>query len=764
MRITNSTLIRGYNRDLNRVLKLKNDSERRITSQRQFSRASESPLNAAKALNVRKSQYDSAQYQENLKVASKFYTEAETSLLQVSEQMASIRETIIAAVNTTKDPQDLSIYAQQLETKAKELCAIFNTESAGRVIFGGESNDSQPFEIINDANGNAATVTYHGIPINSMNDYTKFPYSKDVSVDIGLGMNTNQSTHVIDNDSVLKISFNGAEISGCGAECGVADVDLSSVTEGRYYSLYVYAGDVKKEINFKGMATQAENIAEINKQLKYEYRKEITYGRNYPEMDEQGVISLRNSMGDAVDGGIVAVINNPNAERTSQLKVDNDSNYTDKYRLSLSKLEEGVKYSVDVQVGSGEKKTITFEAGTDNLSDPNNPVFREDITVENFQKALDEAFGKNADGTRKVSISANDPTKGIISAEGSVVKLTECAGSSIVKADESQTYETADITKTSTRDITSSQSLSLYDLKQGETYSITATVDGEGTKEIVFTAGKTASDTKIAIAEAFDNAFVDTDKKPIGKLKIDNSGKFSYTKNGETAAKTVTLAETAAVAAGVKKIDLGKYTDYKIDLTALEDGKEYSLKVFLGTSMGEIKFTAGADETANQTALQDALDAEFGTDVITVKADGTFATDTGKSISVSNNVPDDGDNLIFEREANFSYNYVQLTLDAARALRDGNLSYANACIDRIVSASESLLVEIADLGCNEEFIDFNLSRLTIRDENLAERQNDLEIIDSAKEITLWKQYESMYNACLQMSSSSVPQSIFDYMS
>lgn len=764
MRITNSTLVRGYNRDLNRVLKLKNESERKITSQRQFSRASESPLNAAKALNVRKSQYDSAQYQENLKVASKFYTEAETSLLQVSEQMASIRETIIAAVNSTKDPEDLSIYAQQLETKAKELCAIFNTESAGRVIFGGESNDSQPFDIINDANGNAATVTYHGIPINSMNDYTKFPYSNDVSVDIGLGMTTNQSTHVIDNDSVLKISFNGAEISGCGAECGVADIDLSSIVEGRSYSLYVYAGDVKKEINFKGQATQAENIAEINKQLKYEYRKEITYGRNYPEMDEQGVISLRDSMGDAVEGGIVAAINNPNAERTGELKIDNDSNYTDKYRLSLSKLAEGVKYSVDVQVDNGEKKTITFEAGTDNLSDPNNPVFREDITVENFQKALDEAFGTNADGTHKVSISANDPTKGIVSAEGSVVKLTECAGSSTVDADTMPTYESADITKVSTRDITSSQSLSLYELQEGETYSITAAIDGMDTKEIVFIAGKTVSDTKTAIAEAFDKEFADADKNPYGKLKIDASGKFTYTKSGETTARTVTLKETPTVDTGVNKIDLGKYSDYKIDLTTLEDGKEYSLKVFLGTTMGEVTFTAGADADTSKAALQNAINAEFGTGKITVGDDGTFSTATGKAITVSNNVADDGEHLVFEREANFSYNYVQLTLDAARALRDGNLSYANACIDRIVSASESLLVEIADLGCNEEFIDFNLSRLTTRDENLAERQNDLEIIDSAKEITLWKQYESMYNACLQMSSSSVPQSIFDYIS
>lgn len=766
MRITNPTLLRGYTRDLNRVLNLKNQSEHKITTGRKFSRASDSPLDAAKALNVRKSMYYSDQYKENLKVAAKFYTEAETSLIQVSEQMATIRETIIAACNSTNDYQDLDIYAQQLETKAKELCSIFNTDSAGRAIFGGESDDSLPFAILNDEQGYGSIVTYHGIPINSMKDPMQFPYSNTVSVDIGLGMAVDQKEHTVDEDSVLRISFNGPDVSGCGAERGVADVDLSSINKDRSYSLYVYAGDVKKEINFVGKGTQAENIAEINKQLQYEYRKEIAYGRNYPQMDAQGVISLRDSMGDAVEGGVVSVINNPNAERTANLVVANDSNYTDKYRLKLDELAEGQTYSVDVRLGDGDKKTITFTSGTDNLADPNNPVFREDITVQNFQKALDEAFGKNDDGTSKVNISANDPTKGVISSEGQLVYITESAGGSKVADEDVVTYEMATITTDDSRAVTSTDTLNLAKLEEGITYAIDATIDGT-TKTVTFKAGKTVSETKLAIAEGFDDVFFTTNadgiNEPNGKLKIDNSGKFTYTMKGATTALPVTLTEAAAQT-GTQSIDLGSYTDYAIDLTALEDGKQYSLKVFVGTDMEEITFTAGADAAANQTAINDALDEAFGAGVINIDADGKFPiTTSGKSISVANNVQKNTDDLIYERESAFSYNYIQLTLDAARALRDGNIGYANACIDRIVTASEKLLVEIADMGCNEEFIDFNINRLTVRDENLAERQNDLEIIDSAKEITLWKQYESMYNACLQMTSSAVPQSIFDYI-
>ncbi|MGN1110310.1 MAG: hypothetical protein ACI4QY_01560 [Oscillospiraceae bacterium] len=758
MRITNSTLLRGYNRDLNRVLKLKNESEHRITTQRSFSRASEAPLSAAKALNVRKSQYYSEQHQENLKVAAKFYTEAETSLIQVSEQMATIRETIIAACNSTKDYQDLDIYAQQLETKAKELCAIFNTDSAGRAIFGGESDDTQPFSIINDAKGNAAIVTYHGIPVNAMNDYTKFPYSNDVNVDIGLGMTVDQETHEIDPDSVLRISFNGPEVSGCGAERGVADVDLSSIQESRTYSLLVYAGDVKKEITFVGKATQAENVEQINELLQYAYRKEITAGNNYPEMDAQGVISLRDKMGDAVEDGIVSVINNPYPANkfTSQLVVENDSNYTSKYRVNLDSLQEGKTYKLEVELGTGEKKTIEFEAGADNLSDPNSPIFREDVTVQNFQKALDDAFGKDENGKSIVNISAGDPTKGIVTSEGTTVTL-KLSGEESTEETETE-YGTADISTTST-DVTQTESLNLANLKAGQTYSMKVTIDGVD-KVVEFKAEKTVSDTKTAIADAFDKVFVDGDGKPLGKLKIDNSGKFTYTKTGATAPSTLKIEENTGAA---NSIDLGSTKNYAIDLTTLEDGKEYNLKFIVGNDMQNITFTAGADAAANKAAVQTALDGAFGAGKVTVGDDGKITSADNKAVTVSNNITKNASEKVFQREYAYSYNYIQLTLDAARALRAGDIEYANGCIDRLVSANEKLLVEIADMGCNEEFIEFNISRLTIRDENLAERQNDLEIIDPEKEITLWKQYEAMYNACLQMSSSAVPQSIFDYI-
>ena len=65
--------------------------------------------------------------------------------------------------------------------------------------------------------------------------------------------------------------------------------------------------------------------------------------------------------------------------------------------------------------------------------------------------------------------------------------------------------------------------------------------------------------------------------------------------------------------------------------------------------------------------------------------------------------------------------------------------------------------------CSEDFIDFNLDRLEVRDTNLKERQDDLEAVDPEYQITLLKQFEAIYNACLQMSAMTVGNSIFNYI-
>lgn len=536
MRITNQTIIRGYTRNINRLETQKTKSMQKIWSGRDFNRASEAPLSAAKALNVRRQLYNTEQYRDNLKTANKFYTEAETSLLQVSEDLALIRETLVAACNTYKDRGDLSIYAQQLETKAKSLVSIFNTDTAGRVIYGGSNNDQMPFNILEDKNGNAVTVTYNGVPINAYDDHRLFPCSDDVFVDIGLGMVINQETQKIDPQSALKISFNGAQVSGCGAESSYADIDIEALAPQKNYALDVYANNIKKTVYIR-TSTETDKQAlmeEVKAKIEEAYELEDI------ELDidtETGTVNV-------AGGGVVCIVNNPNADpdRYTQVAVTNEVGYTDNYKVGLLGLEANKQYSISVECG-GKRETITFRAA-ESTGDDGKPNGEYNLkgTVTAINKALEEAFGAG-----------------------------DCP-------------------------------------------------------------------------------------------HIDDDGLI--TKEGE-----------------------------KVMVRAIKTP----------------------------------------------------------------------DNVSVQREKTYSENYIQLTLDAAKALRNGDIEYANGCIDRIVNAGESLLIKIADMGCSEDFIDFNLDRLETRETNLKERQDDLEAVDPEREITLLKQFEAIYNACLQMSSMTVGNSIFNYI-
>ena len=716
MRVTNSVIMRGFNRDLNRVGSLKNDTMHRITSKRKFNRASEAPLSAAKALNVRKSLYFSAQYKENLKVADSFYTEAETSLLQVSDKLASVRETIIAACNTTKSIDEYNIYAQQLERYAEELCAVFNTNTAGRAIFGGESNDGMPFVIEKDANGNASTVLYHGVPLNALSDTKSFPYSKDVLGDIGLGIDVDQQTQEIDSQSALRISFNGPDVSDCGTERGVADIDLTSIKAGRKYCIDVYADNVKQTITFTGSlntdekAAKTENLAEIQKQLDESFKK----SKEVPIIDEQGVISLTN-------GGIVCAVNNKFAERTQQLGIDNDSGYTNKYRLDVEKLFPGKEYSVNVTIGK-ETRTVVFAAGSD--TDPDKA---DEASLHNLQNALTEAF-KGTEYNPKVSLT--EANKGTITCEGEKVKIL-----------------TDTNTKIDNAFITNGNKINAIGLEKDKEYTFVVGV-GAKSQECKFKATGVEADDFAAIKAQIEGAALGAD--------------VTVNADGTITVKQPTTTTAINHGAGTALNAVGK-----LDLDNIEN-KNYEIDVTVDGVTKKIKFKgAKGDGEATIKNLNAALKREFidtGVDVNYTSADGFKSSAKSFSIySTTSSTGDSSDDNPISLDTIYSKNYIQLTLDAAKALRNGDIDYANGCIDRIVSANEKLLIEIANLGCNEDFISFNLDRLTTREYNALERQNELESANLEEETTLLKTYSALYNACLQMASEVVPNSIFNYM-
>lgn len=262
MRITGNTVTRRYLSNLGKNYSRLNASENKITSNSKYTRASQSPLEAARALKVRKAMSETETYQTNLNNATAIYEAAESSIMGISDLVQSTYEKLIYGANGTQGDDENEIISQTIETYADEMVRLMNLTVADRRIFGGVNNSTNPFEIVESENG-VKTVKYNGISINKYTDPSEYPLSKSSFLDIGIGM-TVEDDKSIDYQSALPITFNGASMLGCGMGSTNTFLKLDEMQFGQTYSIDVQYGTDKKTIEFAAGATAADTAETLN--------------------------------------------------------------------------------------------------------------------------------------------------------------------------------------------------------------------------------------------------------------------------------------------------------------------------------------------------------------------------------------------------------------------------------------------------------------------------------------------------------------------
>ncbi|MDR1754434.1 MAG: flagellar hook-associated protein FlgL [Eubacterium sp.] len=280
MRITGNTVVRRYLSNLQRNFSEKNKVENQIASNRGYNRASQNPIDAAKALKVRKAMAELKTYEYNLNTAKGIYETAESSVMQVSELIQSTYEKLIYGANGTQGDTEDEIIADSIRTFADEMVRLLNTTVADRTIFGGTMNKQAPFEIKGD------TVYYHDVAVNDFQNPSFFPNSGSSYTDIGIGMYMGEDGR-IDQQSALQVTFNGVEVMGCGLQSKTTTLNLEDMVGGEY-SLDVYIGNQKKTISFFGGSDNEDTANIINDAL-----EEALGGRQVEVDFETGVLFSR---------------------------------------------------------------------------------------------------------------------------------------------------------------------------------------------------------------------------------------------------------------------------------------------------------------------------------------------------------------------------------------------------------------------------------------------------------------------------------------
>lgn len=206
----------------------------------------------------------------------------------------------------------------------------------------------------------------------------------------------------------------------------------------------------------------------------------------------------------------------------------------------------------------------------------------------------------------------------------------------------------------------------------------------------------------------------------------------------------------------------------------ITNGASYTFELAIGKKKVDVSFIGGADKDANIAAINAAIDdaltnsPDFGAawaGKVKVLEHGLISnTQSNETVKIADN-PGAGDSeLTVENQGKaYSNNIIQSILDAADLIRNGEGWEIARYADHIYSLQTKVSMSLAKIGNTTKFIEFNQNRITNNLESMTKLQDELESTDLEAEATNKTLLESIYSANLQMSTSVIPMSIFNFM-
>ena len=225
MRITNRMIANTYLSNLNSSLGDLTALNERVASGRSYQKASEDPVSALKAYQVRQSLSRISLYQDNVKSAQSLLTDAESSISELNSVLTGAMEQILQGKSDTCNEGDRETLANLLESYQAEVLDIANSKSSTKYIFGGSDMSEKPFTV------NSGILYYHGVDVNSNSGFADESYYYD----IGLGLELDASGDVI-SGTAFDVSYPGSEVFGTGTD-----------SDGITNNIYNLLGDIAQQ-------------------------------------------------------------------------------------------------------------------------------------------------------------------------------------------------------------------------------------------------------------------------------------------------------------------------------------------------------------------------------------------------------------------------------------------------------------------------------------------------------------------------------------
>ncbi|MDD6807483.1 MAG: flagellin [Oscillospiraceae bacterium] len=213
IRMTSSMISGEYKNQMNTTLSQLDYYTKRAQNLRNFSKFSENPLGASKAMRLRRSYTQNQDYMNNIENVGKTYTMAEESAMNVKNILDEAKDILTTSSNFgTRSQADYMTFATALRGFQQDILQSMNAKVNDTYVFGGANATEIPFKL------DGGNLQFRGVEVATGDAGELESLSKEsIYIDIGLGINVDKNGNV-DTASVFNDTMNGLEFFGYGED------------------------------------------------------------------------------------------------------------------------------------------------------------------------------------------------------------------------------------------------------------------------------------------------------------------------------------------------------------------------------------------------------------------------------------------------------------------------------------------------------------------------------------------------------------------
>lgn len=149
MRVTNSSMVSGYLKDMQKNLQGMNKLNTQINTSQNINTISDDPFKTIKLLNLKNEIKDVEKYNSNADEVMGWIDVTDEALDRVGNLTTDIK-TLLTSIQGTFGPDEIKAVQTEINEKMKQIGEAMNSTYAGEYVFGGSITDEAPIKMETD--------------------------------------------------------------------------------------------------------------------------------------------------------------------------------------------------------------------------------------------------------------------------------------------------------------------------------------------------------------------------------------------------------------------------------------------------------------------------------------------------------------------------------------------------------------------------------------------------------------------------------------